>query len=185
MIGPHVFNYLQMWLESDNKHFVLCLHPYLALFPSPKIYLNTRCHIKQIYTHYICFFFLHLTSGYICLSLLISPTHTHTHTHTHKYHIVAWCFWLALLCSWCENTVSQVDRKCVCWWGGWSRRWLTEPLRIRSCYSVVKNTWGCLFYSLSFSPQMCFYPEHNSVFPLNWKSARKSCLHSAAPLLNV
>lgn len=81
-----------------------------------------------------------------------------------------------LLCSWCENTVSQVDRKRVCcWWGGWSHRWLTEPLRTHSCFLVVRNTWGCSFYSVSLSPQRCFYPEHNSVFPLYWKGLFAQC----------
>lgn len=116
---------------------------------------KTRCHIKQFYAHYICFF------------LFISPQASvyhfcfHIHTPQHKNsHIVACCFWLVLLCSWCENTGSQVDRKRVCClWGGWSHRWLTEPLRTHSCFLVVKNTWGCSFYSLSLSPQRCFLPR--------------------------
>jgi len=138
-----------MWIEGLFDKTFSIVWRFLRMI-IPGVALNS-------FTHYICFF-----------SLFISPQAasvyhfcSHTHTPQHKNsHIVACCIWLVLLCSWCENTVSQVDRKHVwCLWGGWSHRWLTEPMRTHSCFLVVKNTWGCSFYSLSLSPKRCFLPR--------------------------
>lgn len=119
----------------------------------PGVTLNSFTHTTSV--------FFSLSYLRLHLSITFAFTYTHTHTPQHKNsHIVACCFWLVLLCSWCENTGSQVDRKRVCClWGGWSHRWLTEPLRTHSCFWVVKNTWGCSFYSFSLSPQRCFLPR--------------------------